>query len=617
MLFWMNSRLNRRFIAATAAGLLVSTLIFILLFIGMYRSEIGHAQKEAASQVNQLLRTSLENAMLKRDLEGLRSIVSGLGNQPNIVDIMITNPAGEIRFSSSNNLLGKHLFHDASEREATTGFVINHQGSEVLRSINPVQNKPPCIECHGPIEKSPVNGILYVDYDAASLRSNAKETTLVLMGTGSLIVIINIAGGWWFIRRYILKPVATLSEASEALSVGKLETRVRLSGHDELATLGNTFNRMAENLQEKISELAEKEAFLQSLVDAIPDGVRIIDSEYKVILANKTYRDQLGLSDNETLGYCYETTHGRSEPCPPTLTSCPIHEITITQQPIKVLHQHVRTDGSKMGVEVYAAPLRSRIHGIEQQLIVESIRDLEETVKYSHEQKLSELGRLATGVAHEIYNPLASVRFALHDSQQALEAMDTPTDEISNYLNVLEKEVDKCVTVTERLLKLSAPPGSPTQLINISTLLNDTISLIKWEAESNKINIIQNYEEDIRLLAIDGDMRMVTLNLVQNAFHAMPEGGTLEISCSRGEKGVVIRFADSGKGIKAHDLKYVFDPFFSRRADGSHGTGLGLSIVKAIIENHDGTISVSSKPEQGSVFEINLTDPDRSQGSEP
>ncbi|MCU7879179.1 MAG: HAMP domain-containing protein [Candidatus Thiodiazotropha sp. (ex Lucinoma aequizonata)] len=614
MFHWMTSRLNRRFLVATAAGLLMSTLIFLMLFLGMYKSEIGRERTEAVTQVNQLLRTSLENAMLKRDLDGLRHIIHGLGQQQNIVNVMITNPAGEIRFADSPTLLGDTLVFNKNNNDATAGFIIDNAGHEVLRSINPVHNKAPCTECHGPINVNPINGILYVDYDAASLRQHAWKTTLVLMGSGAIIVLINITGGWWFIRRYVLKPISTLSDASDALSQGELKTRVTLQGEDELARLGHTINRMAGNLQDKLRELKEKEVFLQSLVDAIPDGVRIIDSNYNVQLVNRSYKEQLGLSDKSALDVCYKYSHNRTEPCPPTLIICPVYEIVQHGKPVKALHHHTRQNGSRMDVEIYAAPMKSYINGKMEQLIVESIRDLEKSVKYSQEQKLSELGRLATGVAHEIYNPLTSVRIALHASLQILAELDMSTDEVSSYLEILDKEVDNCIDVTERLLKLGASQDSSPLLLDIQSVLRDTITLLHWEAENKKIEIIENYQPGLRFLAIDSEMRMVTLNLAQNAFHAMPNGGTLKISTARTDIGIEIVFRDSGVGIKENNLKKIFDPFFSRRADGSHGTGLGLSITHTIIKNHDGKISVNSSEGDGSTFCVLLPDPDKTLG---
>ncbi|MCU7946160.1 MAG: histidine kinase, partial [Candidatus Thiodiazotropha sp. (ex Cardiolucina cf. quadrata)] len=158
------------------------------------------------------------------------------------------------------------------------------------------------------------------------------------------------------------------------------------------------------------------------------------------------------------------------------------------------------------------------------------------------------------------------------------------------------------------------PQDSSPLLLDIQSVLRDTISLLHWEAENNKIEIIENYQPGLRFLAIDSEMRMVTLNLAQNAFHAMPNGGTLKISTARTDIGIEIVFRDSGVGIKENDLKKIFDPFFSRRADGSHGTGLGLSITHTIIKNHDGKISVNSSEGDGSTFRVLLPDPDKTLG---
>ncbi len=136
-----------------------------------------------------------------------------------------------------------------------TQFTMDQTGNEVLRSIKPVYNKIPCTECHGPIEQNPLNGVLLIDYNAASIRHKAQKTILMLMGSGALIVIINISGGWWFIRRYVLTPVNQLATATNALSQGKLDFRLNLSVRDELSQLGSTFNLMAESLQNKILQL--------------------------------------------------------------------------------------------------------------------------------------------------------------------------------------------------------------------------------------------------------------------------------------------------------------------------------------------------------------------------
>ncbi len=607
---WLANGLNRKFAVGTAAGLLISSLVFLMLYIGLYRNELAQERAAAAEQVSNLLQTSLENAMLKRDLDGLRFIVRQLGSQRAVQRVFITNPRGEVRFSSDPQALGAQQAPPVEAAGPSSEFSVDASGDEVLRSINPVRNKPACIECHGTVSDNPLNGILYVDYHAASIRNKARRTTLLLMGSGALIVLINLAGGWWFMRRFVLQPIALLGAASTRLAEGDLATRAKLAGTDEFAQLGRNFDAMAAKLESTFDELRHQEAFLQSLIDAIPDGLRVIDSDFRIRLTNRAYRYQLGMDTHTAVGdTCHQSTHGLAEPCAPTLHTCPVVELRDRNEAVKVLHRHTRSDGSTMDVEIYAAAMDATRDARQQRLIVESIRDLAPQVQYSQEQKLSELGRLAAGVAHEIHNPLSSVRLALHASRQLLERDPSNLQAIEEYLLLVDREVDKCIEVTERLLKLSAPPASAEELVDVNSVVHETLSLLRWEAENDQITLEVDEEPGLRILATDSELRMLTLNLVQNAFHAMPKGGRVTIGVKRDHGRIRLVFADTGAGIATEDLPHIFDPFFSRRADGSHGTGLGLSITRNIVEKFDGSIHVESELGKGTRFIVMFPDP--------
>ncbi|WP_456374366.1 sensor histidine kinase [Thiolapillus sp.] len=606
---WFGNSLNRKFTLATFAGFLASSMVFMLLFLTFYQEELKQERAQAVREVNNLLQSSLENAMLKRDLDGLIYIVRHLGSQPNISSVMIANPQGVVRFASRKEDEGRTLPGKMVEgEEAHTLFTRDRQGREVLRSINPVHNKVVCQQCHGPLEQHPVNGILLVDYDATSIRRQARNTTLMLLGAGSLIVIINLVGGWWFIRRFILKPVASLSETSRALAKGDLAARVQTRGGDELARLGQTFNQMAESLQEYTRKLDEGKAFLQAMIDAIPDGIRIIDADYNMLLVNKAFEQQCGGSpDARVGGKCHSSSHGLESPCPSELYTCPVEEIRRNGKALKVIHHHLCEGDAQLDVEVYAAPMRVVRKGKEELLVVESIRDLSKEVRFTHEQRLSELGRLAAGVAHEIYNPLSSMKLALHSLMLNIQRESDKPADITEDLAIVEEEMDQCIHITDRLLRLSATPMEKEELVNMQEVLMDTLSLLRWDAEQAQIRVHRNFPETaLRVMASNSEMRMLMLNLIQNAFHAMPDGGDLHVDmeCLNGQ--VLVRITDTGVGIAENELPYIFMPFFSRRADGVHGTGLGLSISKAIAEAYGGTLTVTSRAGQGSSFLVSL-----------
>lgn len=604
--------LNHKFTLATISGFFISSLVFLGLFLAFYQSELEEERSQAARDVNNLLQSSLENAMLKRDLEGLAFIVKRLGQQDNISSVMIVNPGGRVRFSSHPQYIDKVLDGEwLQKRHQETNFIHNEQGIEVLRSINPVHNKPQCQECHGLVAENPVNGILLVDYQASSIRQKARSTTLILMGAGALIVIINLLGGWWFIRRFILQPVKTLSSASHSLAKGQLDTRVKLPGNDELSELGETFNLMAANLQTTMRNLEEEQVFLQAMVDAIPDGLRIIDDDFNMLLVNQTFREQTGCADKLWIGEkCYTATQRRDTPCPAELMSCTLKEVQKTDKPYKVIRRHTQCDGNTITVEVFAAPMTIIKDGKEQTLMVESIRDLSQDVRFTHEQRLSELGRLAANVAHEIYNPLSSMKLALNslmmsidNERQAHSEKERRSPEIGNYLNIVTQSMDQCIQVTDRLLRLSAAPLGQKELVDVHHAVNDILGLVRWDAQESSIEVIELFPDQLlRVFASESEMRMLFLNLIQNAFHAMPSGGILKITGSVEDEQVVVRFEDNGIGIADENLTRIFMPFFSRRADNVHGTGLGLPISQAIVKSCDGTLEVESELGRGSCF---------------
>jgi signal transduction histidine kinase/HAMP domain-containing protein len=618
---WVSQSLSRKFLSGIAAGLIATSLAFLVIFMTMYRAQLHDERSKAVEDINRLLQTSLENAMLKRDLEGLQDIVNNLGQQDGITDVLIINPEGEVRFASNPEMLGKRYsitndtacsscHTDRATPDRTTIFTRNTADLEVLRSVNPVRNKPACTGCHGAIEKNPFNGILFVDYDATPIRQHAQRTTLLLTGSGALVVLVVLTGGWWFMRRFVLLPVNQLFEASKAMANGQLDTRVNLQAMDEMGELGRTFNMMGERLENSIRELRQKDLFLQGVVDAIPDGIRVIDDQYNIVLSNRTYRKQLGCEGSSEVSVpCYSSSHQRKEPCPATLVSCPLHEVLHSGEAVKILDQFVNRNGKPVSVEVVAAPmnLADNSHST---MVVESIRNLEKHLQFSQEQRLSELGRLAAGVAHEIYNPLTSIRLALDSMVQSDKSIEENMAGILNYMEIIDSQIDLCISITKRLLKLSMSPEE-RQVVDINEAVTDVISLVIWEAEQNNVIVRQHLDEsNPRLIANETEFRTVILNLIQNAFHAMPDGGTLDIHSLKKNGKVVLCVNDTGVGISPEDKPHIFEPFFSRRADDIKGTGLGLPIARAVVEKYGGNITMESKQHEGSKFTVTFTDAD-------
>ena len=599
-----------RLVLLVAGG---ASLIFAFLFFGLYREQLERERAATSTQINRLLRVALENAMLKRDVPGLRDIVQKMGEQPGIVGVMILSPEGEVRFASRPEKLGlklPDLLGRTHPGQPDAHFVAEAGQDEVLRSINPVPNQPDCTGCHGPLINHPVNGVLVVDYEAGTIRHDAYRSAALFVAAGIAVLALTLLSIWWLLRRRVVEPLARLDHAANALAAGDLGIRAPHGLADEPGRLAASFNRMADHLAEQIGRSERQQRYLQKLLDGLPDGVRVINkANFRIVAVNAAYCSQLGVTPAAAVGeLCYRSSHGRVAPCAATMVVCPLLELSVPGQSVQCRHRHRGSDGREIPVEVHAALLAvEEKDETAQQLIVESIIDLSQAVRHSQEQRLSELGLLAAGIAHEIHNPLGSMRLAVDGLLRGLRNGQDDPLRMTNYLEMMSNEIDRCSGVTQRLLLLSRLPQQQAQVVPVNPAVADTVSLLEFDARSH--GIVQQLElepGELRVLADDSDLRMLVLNLVQNAHHAMPEGGLVIVRTHGDGDRVQIEVIDHGSGIPEDVLSRIFDPFYSRRADGERGTGLGLTICKSIVERYGGVIEVSSVLGVGTTFRVVL-----------
>lgn len=583
-----------------------------LLFLGLYRNQLLDERAESALQLNRMLQVAWENAMLKRDIEGLRDIVGNVGKLKDIRDVWLLSADGQVRFASDPTNLGRRmpmLAPAATQGIAVSRFENPDSGSEVLRSINPIPNRLACAPCHGDVTGHPVNGIMIIDYDAAPIRASANRSALLFMLAGTAVLVLTLLTLWLMLRRHVLVPLSELDAATCALTAGDLQVRVNVDEKNEIGRTATHFNAMAVHLGRQIAFAESRQRYLNNILDGLPDGIRVIrTADMRVVLANQAFCRQLGKPLDTILRHpCYQHSHGRNHPCVATLVTCPVAELKQIGDTVRANHHHQREDGSSFHAEVHAALVEIDTGETKERYVVESVRDLCQTARVSHQQRMSELGMLAAGIAHEIHNPLGSVRLGVQGLKREISQARATPEQIFDYMTLIDQEVDNCIAVTRRLLLLARPPAKQLQLVELSTVLTDTLHLLEFDAENRGIS--QQFElpdARLRVLADDAEVRMIFLNLFQNAHHAMPNGGTLTTRIVEEDGWAAIDVIDTGIGMSPEQVDYIFDPFYSRRADGVVGTGLGLTIVKEFLERMGGEISVDSAPGHGTSFHIRL-----------
>ncbi len=220
-------------------------------------------------------------------------------------------------------------------------------------------------------------------------------------------------------------------------------------------------------------------------------------------------------------------------------------------------------------------------------------------------EKLTSLGQLSAGIAHEINNPLTNASLGIQTLKLKFAASGSGS-EIVEKLDAVERNIDKASVIARELLQFSRQRESEFSPVSMNGVIRGALTLLQY-----KLGNILVRQELAELSDVLGDavkLEQVIINVLSNAVEAMPQGGTITITTSRSKAGVRVRIEDTGPGIPEENLTRVFDPFFTTKEPGS-GTGLGLSICYGIIKDHRGTIDVSSAAAKGTT--VTITIPER------
>jgi len=217
--------------------------------------------------------------------------------------------------------------------------------------------------------------------------------------------------------------------------------------------------------------------------------------------------------------------------------------------------------------------------------------------------RMSSLGRMAAGIAHEINNPLTGI--LLYSSNLCKKASEGPFKE---GLGIIMEETQRCKKIIQGLLDFSRKKKPQKIMANINQVIEKSLALMENELFIRRITVLKDFDADIKnFLLDDNQLEQVLINLLFNSAHAIGEKGVITIrSRMQSDKNrVVVEVEDNGCGIPQDDLKKVFDPFFTTNS-GIMGTGLGLAVSYGIIRNHQGSVKISSEPGIGTVITMIL-----------
>ncbi len=333
-----------------------------------------------------------------------------------------------------------------------------------------------------------------------------------------------------------------------------------------------------------------------SIFEEFKDEVVVIDKNYRIIYANKKYIEDVGCKNHsEVIGhFCYKVSHHQDEPCEDTCHPCPLREIEKTGRSVNVVHTHYTHDNKEFPVEICAFPIRNG------EFIVQIIRniksDKEKYWLFSMSQKLSSVGFLAMGIAHQLNTPLNTALIALEDLESKLGE--------SEDIELIKSSIQTCKDYIDKMF-MFVKRRSKKDIMSVHKAVSDVVEILQVYAKERDVELLYESSWEGYFIGDESDIRHLALNLILNAIQASPAGGRVLVELSQSGDNWILSIEDEGEGIDPEEMSKIFIPFYQGR-NKCDGTGLGLAIVDSIVKEYGGSIQVDSLPGKGSVFKVSI-----------
>jgi PAS domain S-box-containing protein len=385
--------------------------------------------------------------------------------------------------------------------------------------------------------------------------------------------------------------------AGRHFSTEDLELLSALAGYAAMA-LENA--NLYQSVETKAAQLERLKAYTENIIESINLAVLALDSSGRINSCNRAFEELFETSRQQIVGSLIETLL-------PLDVLASIRNVTGAQRwelkaPANIFKLYLETQGGKkLIVNLSLIPLQDQTLKPDFLLVIDNVTEkvqLEDQLLQA--EKLSSIGLLAAGIAHEVNTPIAGI-----SSYTQMLLKDTPeSDKRKQILEKIEKQTFRAAEIVNGLLNFSRLNGSEFKDLDINQLIQDSLSLLSHQFQINNIKVESRFGHSLPpVYGNMGKLQQVFINLFLNACDAMPNGGGLTVQTAMNESMVLVEISDTGIGISEENIKRIFDPFFTTKSIGK-GTGLGLAVTYGIIQEHGGRIFVDSAPGQGTRFRL-------------
>lgn len=430
---------------------------------------------------------------------------------------------------------------------------------------------------------------------------------------GPLAIVIIFSIFIYIALKRISNYLVDLSSRAEKLASGKLVTVNNIKGGNEIETIANSLNTMSSNLRNYMDSLIKTNLKLETVFNSMKNILFVIDKNYKIININSLGKNIIRKDHDFTNDiYCFEYFKGCSIVC----DNCPATKTLLTG---KENFEEIIWNNDIYHFRTY--PIYDDIGNVEE-VIIYSTKETERIIiekEFYQREKLASIGQVSAAITHELRNPIAIINGSSYLLKDILEQSNISCDEKSEFYEVIS-EIDASIhnsqTIINELLDFSRQSTTIEDKVDLISLLKQILLLHKKIIVENNVTILEKYvEEEIWISGNLDSLRLVFINLIDNALYEMKDGGTLTIETEPLYDNGTIKLiiADSGKGMDKNVLLNIFKPFYTSKPRNV-GTGIGMWLVDREVKRNKGTINIQSELDKGTKIELYFNLYERNKG---
>jgi PAS domain S-box-containing protein len=428
-----------------------------------------------------------------------------------------------------------------------------------------------------------------------------EQKFLVLFG---LIAIGTIFATVIAVNRLFLGPLKTIQKGAEAIEKRDFKYQIPVKSKDELGALAENFNRMAQTLQDSFKEISRSQKEWEETFDRINDPIVVVDNDCNILKANHAFQETFGkffsLQRGEDINKCFSELFGTC-----LLSDCP-RKMSMQDRTPVTREIHDQKTGKIFEISVFPYYSPEEVFKGSVAIMKDVTGKKENEMRLMMSERLAALGEMASGIAHEINNPLATIAACTEALLNRMEKEKIGSILFENYLRIIQDEINRCKNITDGMLSFVKKRDDGKQDVEVNEALDKTLEMINFQGRLKDVDVLRHYQEEVPVIYNnEGDLRQAFLSIITNAVDAMEGKGTLIIETGTAGNCISIKISDSGPGIPPHLINRIFDPFFTTKS-AKGGTGLGLSIADKIIKENNGKIDVVSEEGKGTTFTITL-----------